>query len=138
MELNWDDSKGKGIQVTSVVGGRALANSSGFPPVALAGLQQEYFPPWREAFRNERMFERISLSCYSGEPFAAFLDQRPSASHALDEEPADDMHRAVSKICGVYAEVCETAERAAATSSRKWGHGKQANDKQVNGMSAGG
>jgi nicotinamidase-related amidase len=38
-----------------------------------------------------------------------------SASHALDELSADQVHRAVSTISGLYAEVCGTAEWIAAT-----------------------
>jgi nicotinamidase-related amidase len=49
-----------------------------------------------------------------------------SASHALDEMSADDVHRAVAKISGVYGEVHETAEWIAATLPRKLGNGKQA------------
>jgi hypothetical protein len=71
-----------------------------------------------------------------------------SASHALDEMPAEDVHRVVSKISGIYAEVCETAEWIAATTPRRLGHGQHVNGqhvngqhvngKHVNGMSAGG
>jgi nicotinamidase-related amidase len=44
-----------------------------------------------------------------------------SASDAFGEMPADEVHRAVSKISGVYAETCETAERIAATTPRRHG-----------------
>lgn len=128
------------------------------------------FIRWIEGFepsRNEMIFERASPSCYSCEPFAAFVEQSrggivlagfagescclstlidafhrkhkvtyicdASASHALDELPADEVHRAVSKISGIYAEVCEVAEWIAATTPRNLGNGKQAN-----GISAGG
>jgi nicotinamidase-related amidase len=128
------------------------------------------FVRWIEGFepqRNEMIFERTSPSCYSCEPFAAFMEQSrggfvmagfagesaclstlidafhrrhkvtylcdASASHALDEMPAADVHRAVAKISGVYAETCETAEWIAAATPRRTGDGKQAN-----GMSAGG
>ena len=47
-----------------------------------------------------------------------------SASHALEEMSADEVHSAVSTISGVYAEVHETAEWIAATSPRKLGNGK--------------
>ena len=47
-----------------------------------------------------------------------------SASHALDDVPADEIHRAVSKISGVYGEVYETTEWIASTSPRQ--HGKNA------------
>lgn len=49
-----------------------------------------------------------------------------SASHALDEMPADEVHRAVSKICGVYAEVFETADWIEQTLPRRLGNGKNA------------
>jgi nicotinamidase-related amidase len=49
-----------------------------------------------------------------------------SASHALDEMSAEDVHRAVGKISGVYGEVYETTEWIASTLPRKLGNGKQA------------
>ncbi len=49
-----------------------------------------------------------------------------SASHALDEMAADEIHRAVSKISGIYGEVYETADWIAATLPRKLGYGKKA------------
>ncbi len=49
-----------------------------------------------------------------------------SASHALDEMPADEIHRAVSKISGVYGEVYETSDWIASTLPRKLGNGKKA------------
>jgi hypothetical protein len=56
-----------------------------------------------------------------------------SASHALDERSADDVHRSVSTISGVYADVGDSAEWIDATTPQRLGNGKQAN-----GMSAGG
>jgi nicotinamidase-related amidase len=148
------------------------------------------FIRWIEGFepsRNEMVFERAGPSCYSCEPFAAFMEHSrggivmagfagessclstlieafhrkhrvtylcdASASHALDEMAADEVHRAVSKISGVYAEVCETAEWIAATTPRKLGNdrrgngnlgsgnlgnGNLGNGNLGNGMSAGG
>jgi nicotinamidase-related amidase len=49
-----------------------------------------------------------------------------SASHALDDMPADEIHRAVSKISGVYGEVYETTDWIASTSPRKLGNAKNA------------
>jgi len=49
-----------------------------------------------------------------------------SASHALDDMPADEIHRAVSKISGVYGEVYETTDWIASTLPRKLGNGKNA------------
>jgi nicotinamidase-related amidase len=44
-----------------------------------------------------------------------------SASHALDDVSAEDVHRAVSKITGLYGDVYETSEWIAATLPRKLG-----------------
>jgi nicotinamidase-related amidase len=49
-----------------------------------------------------------------------------SASHALEDISADEVHRAVSKISGLYGEVYETEEWIASTLPRKLGHGKNA------------
>jgi hypothetical protein len=49
-----------------------------------------------------------------------------SASHALDETAADQMHSAVSKISRLYGEVYETADWIASALSRKLGNGRNA------------
>jgi nicotinamidase-related amidase len=49
-----------------------------------------------------------------------------SASHALDDMSADEIHRAVSKISGIYGEVFETADWIEQTLPRKLGNGKNA------------
>ena len=49
-----------------------------------------------------------------------------SASHALEEVPADEVHRAVSKISGLYGDVHETDDWIASTLPRKLGIGKNA------------
>jgi nicotinamidase-related amidase len=49
-----------------------------------------------------------------------------SASHALEDIPAEEIHRAVSKISGLYGEVHETADWIASTLPRKLGHGNNA------------
>jgi nicotinamidase-related amidase len=49
-----------------------------------------------------------------------------SASHALEDVPADEIHRAVSKISGLYGEVYETTDWIASTLPRKLGVGKNA------------
>jgi nicotinamidase-related amidase len=49
-----------------------------------------------------------------------------SASHALDEVSADEIHRAVSKISGLYGDVYETTDWIASTVPRKLGVGKNA------------
>jgi len=49
-----------------------------------------------------------------------------SASHALEEVPADEIHRSVSKISGLYGDVHETDDWIASTLPRKLGIGKNA------------
>jgi nicotinamidase-related amidase len=49
-----------------------------------------------------------------------------SASHALEDMSADEIHRAVSKISGIYGEVFETADWIEQTLPRKLGNGKNA------------
>jgi nicotinamidase-related amidase len=49
-----------------------------------------------------------------------------SASHTLEDMPADEVHRAVSKISGLYGEVYETTDWIASTLPRKLGQGKNA------------
>jgi len=49
-----------------------------------------------------------------------------SASHALEDVSADDIHRAVSKISGLYGEVYETADWIASTLPGKLGTRKNA------------
>ena len=49
-----------------------------------------------------------------------------SASHALEDVPAGEIHRAVSKISGLYGEVYETTDWIASTLPRKLGVGKNA------------
>jgi nicotinamidase-related amidase len=49
-----------------------------------------------------------------------------SASHALEEVSADEIHRAVSKISGLYGDVYETDTWIASTLPRKLGIGNNA------------
>ena len=49
-----------------------------------------------------------------------------SASHALEDVSADEIHRAVSKISGLYGDVFETDDWIASTLPRKLGIGKNA------------
>jgi nicotinamidase-related amidase len=49
-----------------------------------------------------------------------------SASHALEEMPAHEIHRAVSKISGLYGDVYETDDWIASTLPRKLGIGNNA------------
>ena len=142
---------GEGTQVTRFVALRAYVDPASVSFVAMADLHQEYFPQlWyyaeaelgidasvfdssAECARNEMIFEHLAPSCYLREPFLDSLEQSASASRALDEMPAEDMHRAVLKISRVYAEICETEERIVARSPRELDH-----DKEADGMSAGG
>lgn len=48
-----------------------------------------------------------------------------SASHALDDVTAAEVHRAVSKIGGLYGEVYETTDWIASTLPRKFGQGNK-------------
>lgn len=95
-----------------------------------------------EPCRDELIFERSSPSCYSSELFTALVNRshggscwrdfremyrcNASANHALDEMPAGDVHRAVSKIFGIYAEVFETDDWIEQTLPRNLGYGKNA------------
>jgi hypothetical protein len=49
-----------------------------------------------------------------------------SASHALEDVSADEIHRAVSKISGLYGDVHEKDDWIASTLPRKLGIGKNA------------
>jgi hypothetical protein len=49
-----------------------------------------------------------------------------SASHALDDMAADDVHRAVSRTSALYGDVYETTDWIASTLPRKLGNGKYA------------
>ena len=49
-----------------------------------------------------------------------------SASHALEDVPAGEIHRAVSKISGLYGDVYETTDWIASTVPRKRGVGQNA------------
>lgn len=48
-----------------------------------------------------------------------------SASHALDDVTAAEVHRAVSRIGGLYGDVYETTDWIASTLPRKLGHGNK-------------
>jgi nicotinamidase-related amidase len=49
-----------------------------------------------------------------------------SASHALINMSADEIHRAASKVSGIYGDVYETTDWIASTLPRKLGNGKNA------------
>jgi hypothetical protein len=98
--------------MTSAVSLRTLANCSSAPIVVFVDMLQEYLAkPGRLAFhRNHEV---------------TFL-RDASASHALDDMSADDVHRAVSRISGLYGEVYETTDWIASALPRKLGYGKNA------------
>ena len=146
--------------MTSVVGLLAFADLAGLP-LAMLVDRQEYFPRLRRSAeaasgtdatlvdssanrpRNEMIFEHVAPSCYLYSPISVLLELSASASQdlheqdlyeqALDEIPAEDMHRAVLKISRICAEICETVEPIVASPPRELDHGKAAD-----GMSAGG
>ena len=138
--------------MTSVVSLQAFVSSAGLPFAMLVDRREQEYLPWLRPSagraagtdavpvdcsancpRNEMAFERVGRSCYLRRPFSVLLEQSASASRSLNEMPAEDMHRAVSKISQVYVEICETAERIVASPPRELGHGQEAD-----GMSAGG
>lgn len=51
-----------------------------------------------------------------------------SASHALEDVPADEIHRVVSKISGLYCDVYGTNDWIASTQPRRLGKGNNAGD----------
>lgn len=86
--------------MTSIVSLRTFANSSSVPLVVFVDMQQEYLAKPRL-------------------PAISEIDV------ALDM-PADDIHRAVSRISGLYGEVHETTDWIASTLPRKLAYGKNA------------
>ena len=79
-------------------------------------------PPWfirwierNDCCRDEMIFERARASCYSCEPFSAFMEpSRPTTCIAWPQRHPD------------FGQSCATAERIAATVSRKRGPGRLA------------
>jgi hypothetical protein len=94
-----DHARRTGLPVAFV---RMLAESAFFNRATPFGRWIEGFEP----HCNEMIFERSS--CYACEPFSALV------------------HRAVSKISGLYAEVYETDDWIASTLPRKLGMGNNA------------
>jgi hypothetical protein len=102
------------------------------------------------------VFERTYCSCYSGELFAAMMSENrggigfagesarlstlvdayrghrvacfadTSARSTHDDTAACEVHRAVSRVSGLYGDVYETSEWIASTLSRKLGGRKNA------------
>lgn len=89
-----------------------LVNQSrgGIVPVGFAGEQPCGSTLIDAAHRNHQ----ISYLCDA------------SASHVLDDMPADDADRAISRISGFYGDAYETTGWIASPLSRKLGHGKNA------------
>jgi nicotinamidase-related amidase len=63
-------------------------------------------------------------ACHRNHKVAYLSDA--SASHALDDMSADDVHRAVSRISALYGDVYETTDWIASTLPRKLGNGQNA------------
>jgi nicotinamidase-related amidase len=61
---------------------------------------------------------------HRGHKIAYLVDA--SASHALDDMTAYEVHRAISKLSGVYGDVYETSDWIASALSRNLGTGKNA------------
>jgi hypothetical protein len=76
-------------------------------------------------FAGESTYPSTSIDAFHRSHEVAFLCDA-SASRALDDVAADDVHGAVSKISGLYGEVYETTDWIASTLPRKRGNGKNA------------
>ena len=125
--------------MTSVVSLRTFANSSNIPIVVFVDLQQEYLAKpglfaisatdrvvnnCRKALDHSRRMDLPvpSLRMFFESAFfrcdkVAYLCDA-SANHADDDMSADETHRAISKISGLYGEVYETTECIDATLPR--------------------
>jgi hypothetical protein len=111
-----------------------FANSSGDSIVVFVDQQQEYLAnsgllavsEVDSVLDNCRkvVVNRAGLVCRSFIQVTFLSDA--SASYALDEMSADDIHCAVSKISGIYGDVYETTDWIASTLPRKFGHRKNA------------
>jgi hypothetical protein len=116
--------------VTSVVGLRTFANSSNVPIVVFVDTQQEYVaaPRLPAISRNESALDESSstlIDAFHRNHKVTYL-RNASASHALEDVSANEIHRAVSKISGLYGDVHETDDWIASTLPRKLGIGKNA------------
>ena len=137
--------------MNSVVSLRSFANASNVPIVAFVDMQQEHvgaprllaIPGIDRALDNCRKLRDharcIGLAGFAGESscLSTLIDAfhrnhkvtylcDASASHALEDVSADEIHRAVSEISGRYGDVYETDEWIASTLPRKLGIGKNA------------
>jgi hypothetical protein len=89
--------------VTSILSPGTPVNSSGFAIVGFLDLPREY----------------------PAKPWVTYLWDA-SAPREPGDTPADQVHRAVSRTSGVYADVFETADWIEQSSPRKLGIGKNA------------
>jgi hypothetical protein len=119
----------KGRRVTSFASLRTFANSSSVPVVVFVDMQQEYLAKPRlpaiskigraldDCRRVLDRSRRISLPAASIRMLneSAFLTMPRDSSagsrvSSVDEMPAVDVHRAVSKVSGIYGDVYETTD----------------------------
>jgi nicotinamidase-related amidase len=141
-------ARAKGFPVAFV---RWLARSAFFNPATRFSRWIDGFEPWGSDMVFERdqpscyastSFDQVMTECGGNFVLAGFAGEAAclattvdafnrghrityladaSASHALDEVAAGDVHRIVSKVIGVYGEVMLTRNWIAATSrKRKW------------------
>jgi hypothetical protein len=110
--------------VTSVVSLRAFANSSNVPIVVFVDMEQEYVAAPRLLAGEPSCLSTLIDAFHRNHKVTYLCDA--SASHALEDVSADEIHRAVSKISGLYGDVCETDDWIASTLPRKLGIGKNA------------
>jgi hypothetical protein len=99
--------------VSPVVSARTSVNASHFAIVVLVDMQQGYVA-------EPRLFDALHRNHQVTYPCDA------SASHALDDMPTHETHRAVCSISGLQGEIYETADWIASTLPRKLGFGKNA------------
>jgi hypothetical protein len=110
--------------VTSVVSLRAFANSSNVPIVVFVDMQQEYVAASRSLAGGSSCLSTLIDAFYGNHKVTYLCDA--SVSHALEDVSAEEIHRAVSKISGLYGDVYETDDWIASTLPRKLGIGKNA------------
>ena len=110
--------------MTSVVSLRTFANSSNVPIVVFVDMQQEYVAAPR-LLAGESSCLSTPIDAFHRNLKVTYLCDA-SASHALEDVSADEIHRAVSKISGLYGDVYETDDWIASTLPRKLGIGKNA------------
>jgi len=103
---------------------RAFANSSNVPIVVFVDMQQGYVAPPRLLAGESSCLSTLIDAFHRNHKVTYLCDA--SASHALEDVSADEIHRAVSKISELYGDVYETDDWIASTLPRKLGIGKNA------------